>query len=197
MLKNDLSQPQIPNTVIDLSLHPHEEKNLSLAKLMDKVYEAEEGLLDLTQDDLKELFGNIRGKVDNTYNFLKHLEFSEMRVDADIKTLQNRKKTMQNAQKSLKSYLAHTLEVNDTPVIFGEMWQVKLQKRESIKAKSIDLTSDHYLELNDRNHPVVNRSYSWDAKALKSAYKSEPEKFGVFVEVGITMFPQFSAKKEG
>lgn len=169
----------------------------TLASLMNKVFDVEQELISISDDEMKQLFGDLKGKVDSIKEYLLRLDEYEERVSEKIKSLQEYKKTIQNKSTSLKKYVKYVMETQETDELYGHDYVVKLQRRESLKVKNIEITSDHYLNLNDGlDKQIVKREYSFDATQLKAAYKRDPDKFKDFVEVGTSVFPQFYIKKE-
>ena len=167
-------------------------------QLMEQITAAEDASIEeaLTRDQLLEILGDLKGKVDGLHDWDQKLKFDELKVADDIRLLQARKSTIQNARKTLRKSVGEIMKMNDTSMVQGNVWQVKVSQRKSVKVLPIELTSDHYLNFKS----VIKRDYSFDVTKLKSAYTANPEEFKDFVEVGtidVVNFSAFNPVKKG
>ena len=170
--------------------------NESFNQMLTKLRELEDQLVDLSNDDLKILLGDIKDKVDGVQLWESKLKAEIERVADEIRLLKERKQTMENSLKRFREYLVFTLKANETPMIKGQIWDIKLRKRKLIKPKDVDITSTDYLKLNHgEGRPVIDRVYKWNVSALKTAYTVEPETFKDYVVETETEFIQFTATK--
>lgn len=177
--------------------NPQPKKKKTLAQLMDSLYQAEEGITELSEEETKELFMDIKDKVDDMKGFIDTCKNISARLHDRIEKLKSEKQRIDNKIVGVKYIAALNMKNSDTPELYGTEWTMQLRNKKSVKAKDIDLTSDIYLDLNEgQNKPVVKRKYSWDARELESAYKRNPEKFKDYVDEVVTYYPQFSIKKE-
>ena len=192
MLLNDSQCAQLKGYFCKMETENQPVKKKSFYDLMAALYEAENELREMSQDDLTELLGNIRDKVDSVHDWIEKEKSEAERIKGHIQDLQRKKKAIENGVERLKLYVARVMADNDTPALFGQVWQVKIQERESIKAKNIEIDSGLYLKYKD----VMKRTYSFDVMALKKAYKSNPEAFKELVDVDVTTFPKFSVFKK-
>jgi hypothetical protein len=155
----------------------------------------EDELIELSNEDLQRLLGDIKDKVDAVHLWESKLKAEAERVGNEIKQLQIRKRTIDNSLKRFREYLAYSLEENNTPELIGKSWTIKLRQRKSVSVKD-EPTSDDYIKLLDINQKLVERSYKWNANELKSAFKTDPETFGEYVNESTSKFIQFLPKKE-
>ena len=170
----------------------------TLASLLDALYEAEENLRDLKEDDYKDLIPDLNGKVDGIYNWLERLKYESIRLKKEVEKLTEHQKAVENSHKNLRRHIAWVMENRGQEEVYGLIKRVKLVSRKTIKAKKIEITSRHYLELNEnRDNPVVKRAYSFDAKELEKAYLADPEKYEAFVNLCETKSIRFSRKPKG
>lgn len=168
----------------------------SFNQMLSKLRELEDELVDLSNDDLKTLLGDIKDKVDGVQLWESKLKAEIARVAEEIRVLQDRKRTMENSLKRFRDYLVYTLKVNETPMIKGKVWDIKLRNRKLIKPKDIEITSTDYLKLNHgEGRKVIDRVYKWNVSALKTAYTVEPETFKDYVTATETEYIQFTATK--
>jgi len=160
-------------------------------QLMEQITAAEDASIEeaLTRDQLLEILGDLKGKVDGLHDWDQKLKFDELKVADDIRLLQARKSTIQNARKTLRKSVGEIMKMNDTSMVQGNVWQVKVSQRKSVKVLPMELTSDHYLKYKS----VIKREYSFDVTALKTAYTVNPDEYKDFVEVGVMDVLSFSA----
>ena len=119
-------QTQMPG-----NLPPEPEKpKKSFNQLMETLRQAEDDLINLTNEEMAEIFGDLKSKVDGVYNWESKLKFDIIRVSEDIKKLTERKRTLEGSLKRFRDYMVFVLESNDTPMLKGEMWDIKLRKRD-------------------------------------------------------------------
>lgn len=169
----------------------------SFFKMMEELYQAENELINLTDEEIAELLGDVKGKVDGLRDWIEKLKAEEKRIGDDIKLLQEKKKSVANARERFRSYVANVMAANETPKIFGNTWTISCSEREYIRAKEMEITTLDFATLNkNASTPVVKRKYSFDADQLKKAYKEEPEKYGKYVEVERKPSIRFNAKKD-
>ena len=163
--------------------------------LMQTLQDVENEMIDLDPQQIKELLGDIKGKVDGVYEWITRLDAERERLAENIRKLQARKKAVENAKDRFKEYIGYTLTANDTPMLMGNLWSVSAKAKESIKAKKdIELSTMDYIEANKAGD-VIKREYKFDAAALKKAYEAEPEKFGKWVEKETKNVVRFTARK--
>lgn len=124
-------------------------------------------LLDLLQDDtdneqlqsmLEGLSGKIEEKAENLAKVIKSIEANEDVLDAEIKRLTARKKTLTNNRNSLKTMLQLNMERLNTKKITGSLFTVSLQKNPP-KVNVLDEESipEHYSVVPDPPEPVLNK----------------------------------------
>ena len=171
------------------------EKKRTFYGLMERLQDAENGMIELTPDEIKELLGDIKGKVDGVYEWVSRLDAEKERLADSIKKLQARKKAVENAKDRFKEYIGYTLTANDTPMLMGSMWSISAKPQEFIKAKKdLELSIMDYIDAN-RSGDIVKREYKLDSAALKKAYEAEPEKFSKWVDKETKNVVRFSARK--
>jgi hypothetical protein len=142
--------------------------------------------LEILKERQETIYNQLSQKADTTFQWKLHTEAKASAIGEEIKRLQKTKKAYENAVSGLMSYLAFKMETSKIPEIPGEYRKMVIQSRNSVTVKDIELTSDHYLDLNeDEKEQLVKRDYSWDKNAVKRAYKVNPEMYGKYVETSV------------
>jgi hypothetical protein len=145
--------------------------------------EDREEQLKLLQDRQESIYNQLCQKADTTWQWQLHTKAKIAALGEEIKALQKTKKSYENSIKGLMNFIAYKMERSKIEEIPGASRKMVLEDTESLVVKDIDLTSDHYLDLNEEDQePLVKRVYSWDKNAVKRAYKINPEAYGKFIE---------------
>ena len=168
----------------------------SFKELMLDISDAEENVISLTNEELSALFGDLKDKVDNLREWDNKLKWDIDRIAVDIATLSARKQAMVAAQKRFREYLYYVMSSNETPLIKGNTWDLKIKRRKELKVTDAEPTLDelHLLNL-DKENPVVKQQLSWNKKNLKEAYKLNPETYKDYVTEVVNEHIGFSATK--
>lgn len=160
--------------------------------LMTALYESENDMLELTPEQIAEILGDLKDKVDGMHDWLGRLDAEKDRLTKDIATLQARKKAVENAKVRFKEYIAFTMANNDTPKLFGNTWSVSCKPQTFVTVKKdIDITTSEYLELDG----LIDRTYKLNSTEVKKAYKADPERFSKYVNVEDKNVVRFTAKR--
>ena len=162
----------------------------SLNQLLTAIEDLEEGYLDLSREQIETLLGDVKDKVDNIHNFLGRLESDQERLAKDIKILQARKRALANTQDRLKEYVLFSMESNGALLLRGKTWQVKVQKRKTIKIR------DCQLEDTFEHSDFVNFEYKFNRERVLEAYKDGNEFAQSVCSDHESRFLRFSPKKE-
>ena len=144
----------------------------------------------LEPEKFKEIVGNdLSIRVDGLRYWDKKLKDLELGIADEIRIKTARKSTIQNSRKRFRKNIIEIMNENDSIMVQGNQWQVKVSQRKSVKVLPMELTSDHYLKYKS----VIKREYSFDVTALKTAYTVNPDEYKDFVEVGVMDVLSFSA----
>lgn len=170
----------------------------TFAQIMTTIYEAENNLINITNDELKEVFGDLKDKVDNVHAWLGKLEAEKERLAKDIKSLTDRKKAVTNAQDRLKRYIGYTMSNNETPKLYGNSWTIDCRKRDFlIVKKDCEISTMDYGIINSAaGDNVIKREYKIDALKAKKAYQNDPEgPLAKYIETETKDVVRFTANK--
>jgi hypothetical protein len=161
-----------------------------LFKLLTAIEDLEEGLLDLTEEQIKELIGDVRNKVDSIYEIITRLDSEEERLAKNIKTLTDRKRALANSRNRLKQYVVTSMETFEAPAIYGKVWDVKLQKRSKFNIREATL-EDTY-----ENNELVDMSFKFNRTKVLEAYNRGDEFAKAVVTPDQSTFIRFTAHKD-
>jgi len=125
-------------------------QSLSLYQLTQEQQAIESALIDnggeLTPELEKMLEGNseaIANKVDGYNMILRRLGGSESVLDTEIKRLTALKKTAQNAQRSLKDHLLHTMQEAGLDRLDGNLCKAYVRHTQSVDVDECSLLEQH------------------------------------------------------
>jgi len=161
----------------------------SFNEMLIAMEQAEEGLIALDQEEMKDLVGDIRDKTDAIHEVLQRMEYEENRLAENIKKLQDRKKQIKEAQKRLKDYVIYCLERSDMPAVYGKVWDLKIVKRKITGIRPI--TDDDARKHQD----LIEFSWKWDRSKVLEKAKEGHEVAKSLVEESETRYLSFSAHK--
>ena len=172
-------------------------RKLTFNEILQALTDHENELINLNPEQLGELLGDLRGKVDGVREWEGRLDANIQRVKDDRDKLVARIRTMETARKQVRDYLVFCLKSSDSLMIKGNTWDINLRRRKTIKPSTTEISSTEYLQLNlDDDKPVIKREYKWNIAALKSAYLEDPELYRNYVTESEIEFPQFTASKK-
>ena len=141
-------------------------EKMTLAGLLAKIQEVDEGMVELSNADLDDVFTSIKDKVDGIREMLSRLESEEERLDKIAKQFASKKKAISNSKARLKEYCVYILEKNETPQLFGHLWDMKIRKSEAIEVAGTPSAS-HALRYPD----LVRTKVEWDKTGIKERVK--------------------------
>jgi ribosomal protein L29 len=150
----------------------------------------EELLTDLKKRQ-QDFYSQLSEKVDNTARWHDHIKNKIEVMKSEIASMQKSKKEYENALKNLREFLAWKMDSLDIPVLAGNLKRMVIVRKPYVKPREMELTSQHFLDLNDGEYDIVGRQYSWNRSALKAAYETNKEAYEKYVETGITSYIQF------
>jgi hypothetical protein len=162
----------------------------SLNQLLTAIDDLEEGYLDLSPEQIKELVGDVRNKADAIHEILGRMESEEERLKKNIEILANRKKAISNSRTRLKEYVSHCLQVHDMPAIYGKVWDIKLQKRKKYNIREATLEDAQERE------DLVDLTYKFNRKKLEEEFQKGTDFGRKAVTLGESVFIRFAAHKD-
>lgn len=164
----------------------------TLDEILKKMEQAEDDLIEMTDDDIAELLGDLHGKVDSIRAVLNRMESTEERLARDIKLLTDKKRATEAGIKRFKEWITGTMAHYGFKKLPGEQYDMRLTTKKRF-IRSREATEADYYE-----HPAVVRrklEYSFDHKKLEAAYKGDPKRWSDFIQEGKTQFVTFPVHK--
>jgi len=155
----------------------------SLNEMLKTLEQVDEGYLVLDNEEMKEIFGDIRGKVDGVYTLVSKLEAEAERLKKEKDAFERMHKTTKNRIHSIKSYVEYCLTANNTPMtpmVFGDRYQISIKTRKSVKKKDVELNADDVTRLKFLypGHHVVREKYELNAGDMKKVFfKDDMDKY--------------------
>lgn len=165
-------------------------KKKSLGDLLELMRKAEDDLDDF-EIDLDELGQDIRSKVDAIVDFLDYCEHKADILKKRMKLFEKKAKAFENKAKNLRQYVANQLMLDsdqkgdilgqkeEMPTIAGDLYQISLQFRDYVETLA-EANPLNYLKLSE----FIERRYSWNKRALKTALENQNEKAFKVAKIG-------------
>jgi len=164
----------------------------SLITLLRTLEDAESGIIEASNEELKETLGDIRDKVDAVHEVHSRLQAEEKRLADHIKELTKRKSTVKKSIERLESYMLYCLDEADTTLLCGKNWDIKVSQRRSEAVKEFEVNEKVFLELG----PVfVKREFSINKAHIKEAAKDNPDIKDKYIESRLNRSVKFSNHK--
>jgi hypothetical protein len=155
---------------------------------------AEDELIELTDEDIADLLGDLRGKVDAIRELMRHWEAKEAFLAAEIKELTARKKSVTASRERFKTYMLRTMNGHEFKQLPGERFDLKVISRKAYKA-TMAPTAAEYLELQDFVGVVKKTTnYAFDHSLLTKAFKADPERLAPYMEEGTSQYIKFNLR---
>ena len=151
---------------------PQPKINRSLWSMLTTLQEAEDELIFITEEEIKELLGDVRGKVDAIEFTIAKLNGEEKRLAALIKKHQSRKSSVKNTIANIKAYCARTLDSMQTDQLFGDEWDVKITSSVATQSLIKEPSEEHAITF----HQFIRTKYAWDKDLVKAELLRREEK---------------------
>ena len=168
----------------------------SLNQMLETLRHFEDNIVNMTPEEIKVLLGDVKGKVDNTYDIITRMQSEEVRLKEAAKELTDRARNMKNSVARLKDYCIFAMKSDGTSELQGKNFDMKLSQRTTPTVKDLNITPDMYLELNEIQDGLVRREYSFDKKAMKDLAKTKPELLDEYIFSKASDSLSFRAHKE-
>jgi len=168
----------------------------SLNTMLETLRQVEDSLVEMTDEEVKALLGDVKGKVDSIYEVITRMLAEEIRLKEAAAALTARARNMKNSVARLKSFCVYAMKADGTSELMGKNFDVKLNKRVTPTVKDLNITPDIFMELNEVKEGLVKREYSFDKKAMKDLFKASPEKIGEYIFFKEAESISFKAHKE-
>ena len=170
---------------------------MSLFKNIQFLAQADEGYIDLTDEEITEITDDLKNNVDKIKSFTNFLNYQEDLADAEIKKWTARKKTAQNNIKRTSNYVIASLEAGGWESLTGKNYSVKIRQTdtETVHPQYATLTTDQYVDLIEIDGSLANAKYSPDKKAFKDFHKKNPGILDNWMHVKTTKSVKWGDKK--
>ena len=164
--------------------------------MLETLRQVEDSLVEMTDESVKELLGDVKGKVDSIYEVITRMQSEEVRLKEAAAKLTDRARNMKNSVARLKSFCLFAMKADGTSELMGKNFDVKLNKRVTPTVKSQNITPDMYMDLNEIKDGLVKREYSFDKKAMTDLFKASPEKIGEYIHLNESESISFKAHRK-
>lgn len=170
------------------------EEKPTLGVLLERLQEADDGLLNLNEDQAKALVADLAEKVD-AYKYVDEKFESEIaRLASRIADFQEHKKALESNRKRLRELMLFHMESKGFEKLPGNAYSVSKVMRRDIELTLGDPTPELYRKFPD----LIKRSYAWNNSAVKAAIKANPDDIEIqsFGREIKTSFIKFSVRKD-
>jgi hypothetical protein len=155
----------IPTSILD-------EENLAektLSEILQTLDQADHGLLQISPEKMPQILSVLLNKVDSIKYILDQLEIRAEYFRDAAKEFLDKAKAFDNRIDAMRAYFAETMIENNFEKIPGNLYQMSVQKRESL-SNMRDPGPRDFLELG--KFGLVKQSYVWDKKAVAEFLKT-------------------------
>jgi hypothetical protein len=142
-------------------------KKRTFMELLQLLEQADEGMIEFSPDEIKEIGDNLREKVDSIKYVLDKLEAESERLKKNIDEFSAVKKSIDRNYESLETYVGVAMASNKWEKLVGEKFEINLKRSEKI-VMTADPNSEIYLAFPD----LAKREYAWDKRAFDAAFKA-------------------------
>lgn len=147
---------------------------MRLDELMGALKLHDEGISELSDDDLEMSIGDIKDKIDVIGDLLSRLDSEAKRLKGRADEITKGRLVVENGIKRLKGYVAHSMHNSGFEKFPGEFYNVALQSKKMFKPKitNDNLTTKDFLALAEIDPNLVSSAgYKWDSKILNKTAK--------------------------
>lgn len=164
--------------------------------MLETLRHLEDNISNMTPEEIKVLLGDIKNKVDNTHEVITRMESEEIRLKESAQALSDRARTIKNTISRLKNYCVFAMKADDTTMLVGKHFDLKLNQRTTPTVKDLNITADMYLDLNSIKDGLVKREYSFDKRLMKELFKTSPELMNDYIFQKVSESVSFKPHKE-
>jgi hypothetical protein len=146
-------------------------EKMSLKQIIDYMDQSDEGLIDLTTDQLKELAIRFNEKIDNYRDYLITLEAFADAYKRKADEFKNAQKSIEKKKENLEKLLMLHVKHLGVNAVSGENYTAKLRvvKDNAVVLKTDKCDENWYNEFPD--FVKIKKSYDWSKTAIKKAIK--------------------------
>lgn len=168
---------------------------MTLWAIMDTLEQMERGLLELTPDEMKEIGGATRAKVDGYKQFTDMAKGVGEMIGNWEDELAQARKSLENKVSGLKSHMHNLMTTFGFEKLPGHVYEARLQKnppRLVMNPERAKADISTYAEFPN----FIKTSYSWDNDAVKKAIQGGSTQFVEFATVEQGTSLRFGVNKE-
>lgn len=140
----------------------------TLAQILKTLEEADNALLDLSPDDMRQLGSMLAEKVDAYHTVLSKMAAEEKRLREEAESFLKPARALASAQERLKQSMSFVMMENKYLRIPGDKYRVELKESKSVSCP-LDPTKDDQWVYPD----FVRVKFEWDKKALREALEGD------------------------
>jgi len=193
----------------------------NIEKIITALAEADDGMLELSVEESRELFAHQRALVDSSYDYIEQLRADAVILQNKAKMFKEAAQTLENQANRLEKFFQYALVKNQQSEVFGFDMKASLRQRRVFKiiqpptashavnfpkcvnAKIIWRTPEptedmvRLLQINDLDRHLLTNNYQWDVVEVKKLLEEKPASLLGHCEQVITQYVQFGANKHG
>jgi len=141
------------------------EKKDSLWKLQDRLYEVENDIVEMDEEEFGLLVGDIRDKIDSIKYVLDTIELEAEKFASYKVEMAAREKRLKSCAERLKKYVALSLEKHDTKFELGTIWKAQIRESKSVSILANDPTTNDLLKY--AKYDFIKTKMEWSKTAIK------------------------------
>lgn len=147
----------------------------TLWQMMERLRWHEEGQEDVTDEEIKDLLGEIKNKADGYRHVDSKFKAEIQRLGEIIQEFQRQKKYVEASYERFKGRAVGILKEFDSPEVYGDMYTMKLRKSKAVEILATELTMADYLKISKSFPHCVKREYKWDRVEARKALESDTD----------------------
>jgi hypothetical protein len=170
-------------------------EKMTLKEILELLSHVERGIVNLDEDELKELGEKALVKIDGYKDFIERCDCEANRIVEKIKEFQATKKTIENKKKQIEKLLLIHMNSHEFKDMVGDMYAVKVVTRRQSKLvfKGSWDTPDGQTFL--KYPDLVKRSYTWDKTGVKNSVAACPDDWKDIATLEDTQSLRWSVRK--
>jgi len=167
------------------------EQPQTLAQILETLQAADDALVAMTPEQMRELGATLAQKVDGYRTVLTKMEAEETRLRAEADAFLKPARALAKAQDRLKEAMAYHMQANSFTRIPGEKFRVDLKESKSVEAPAACTEKDQW------DYPdFVRVKVEWNKSALKAALERDDPKAKEIAKIVTNYTPVFNVMKK-
>jgi len=143
----------------------------TLQEYLNLISDIEDGLIEITPEKLGIVFNGLKQKIDGYVELIEYMQERSVALKQRAQKIQEKAKSLENAEKRIRSYIAFLLDINETPELYGKTYKVGVRRSYQVEMK------EKPTEENQAKYPELMRQkilYEWDKAQIKTILQSGP-----------------------